>query len=81
MNDKIIKFYIQVADELCNGKEWCVSGVDAPLRRFAALVVAAEREACATLAENAAFPRYCSELEWDAACKHCAAEIRARGQE
>ena len=42
MNDKIIDFYLQVADELCDGKEWCISGVSEPLRRFAALVVAAE---------------------------------------
>jgi hypothetical protein len=45
MNDEIIDFYLQVADELCDDKEWCIGGVGEPLRRFAALVVAAEREA------------------------------------
>jgi hypothetical protein len=69
MNDKIIEFYIQVADELCAGRDWCVSGIDDPLRRFAALVAAAERKACAKLAET---PMYRHEI---------AEKIRARGQE
>tara|TARA_R110000868_G_scaffold181439_4_gene422379 strand:- start:838 stop:1071 length:234 start_codon:yes stop_codon:yes gene_type:complete len=43
MNDEIIDFYMQVADELCDGKEWCISGVGEPLRRFAELMVAADR--------------------------------------
>jgi len=49
MNDKIIEFYIQVADELWDGQDWCVGGIDDPLRRFAALVAAAEREACVNI--------------------------------
>jgi hypothetical protein len=70
MNDKIIEFYIQVADELWEGKDWCVSGIDDPLRRFAALVAAAEREACAKICDDHADdPVYCGKA------------IRARGQE
>ena len=44
--DDINRIYIQVSDELCDGKEWCWSGVGEPLQRFAELVAAAEREAC-----------------------------------
>ena len=44
--------YLQVADELCDGKEWCWHGTDEPLQRFAALVAAQEREACARLCEE-----------------------------
>jgi len=43
MNDEIIDFYLQVSTELCDGKEWCWSGVGEPLRRFAELVIAAHR--------------------------------------
>jgi hypothetical protein len=43
MNDEIIDLYLQVSKELCDGKEWCISGVGEPLRRFAELVVAADR--------------------------------------
>jgi hypothetical protein len=45
--DDIIRIYSQVSDELCNGTEWCWAGVGEPLQRFAELVAAAEREACA----------------------------------
>ncbi len=72
--DKVIDFYIQVADELCHGREWCVTGVDDPLRRFAALVAAAEREACAQICENDA-------AKFGVTDDVCAALIRARGQE
>ena len=43
--------YLQVADELCDGKEWCWHGTDEPLQRFAALVAAHEREACAKVCD------------------------------
>jgi hypothetical protein len=75
MNDKIIEFYIQVADELYDGQDWCMGGIDDPLRRFAALVAAAEREACAKICED-----YFSEGHCDMAVTEIAAEIRARGQ-
>ena len=48
----IIRIYLQVSDELCNGTEWCWTGVGEPLQRFANLVAAAEREACAKLVEE-----------------------------
>jgi hypothetical protein len=50
-------------------------GDNGSLRRFAALVAAAEREACAKECEHTAL-RMGS--EWMA--HHCAAAIRARGQ-
>jgi len=77
MNDKIIHFYIQVADELCAGRDWCdwcVGGIDEPLRRFAALVAAAEREACAKVVENYSGA-------WDDQGFALSQAMRARGQE
>jgi len=46
--------------------------------RFAALVAAAEREACARVCEDKADDL--SEGDWDSACINCATAIRARGQ-
>ena len=45
---------------------------------FAALVAAAEREACAQLCKEIeeAWPEY----EWKEACRVCASDIRARGE-
>ena len=48
------------------------------MRRFAALVAAAEREACAKVCEENATDL--SEGDWDSACINCANHIRARGQ-
>lgn len=45
MNDEICDFYIQVANELCDGKEWCCCGIGEPLRRFAELVATAREQA------------------------------------
>ena len=71
--DDIIRIYSQVSDELCNGTEWCWTGVGEPLQRFAKLVAAAEREACA-LAAEAVVPRHTE-------CGNkIAAAIRARGK-
>ena len=53
-------------------------GVGANLERFAALVAAAEREACAKVCEENATDL--SEGDWDSACINCANHIRARGQ-
>jgi hypothetical protein len=69
MNDEICDFYMQVANELCDGREWCVAGISEPLRRFAELVAAAEREACAAICVGVS----------DA--KQAAQAIRARGGE
>ena len=69
--DEIIRIYLQVSDELCNGTEWCWAGVGEPLQRFAELVAAAEREACAEVAEKH-FTYY--------GYQYIADDIRARGQ-
>ena len=44
--EEIIAIYIEVSNKLCNGTEWCWSGVDEPLQLFATLVAEHEREAC-----------------------------------
>jgi hypothetical protein len=70
--DDIIRIYSQVSDELCGGTEWCWAGVGEPLQRFANLVAAAEREACAKVCE--------AEGERiDASWVSCAFAIRERG--
>lgn len=83
--------YLQVAAELCNGKEWCWHGVDGPLPRFAALVAAYEREECAVWAESVGKDindtngtKYSAEYiakGMKYAAEYIAKGIRARGQE
>ena len=75
MNDDICDFYLQVSKELCDGKEWCITGIGEPLRRFAALVAAHEREACAKLCEE-----FDAENPYIGQSRACAFEIRARGE-
>jgi hypothetical protein len=75
--DDIIGIYSQVSDELCGGTEWCWQGVGEPLQRFAALVAASEREACAKLCEE--------EIEkikpvYSVTTENALKSIRARGQ-
>ena len=55
---------------------WELSG-DA-LQRFAALVAAAEREACAKVCEETTTAW--TEYEYNSACMDCAKAIRARGE-
>jgi hypothetical protein len=53
------------------------------LERFAALVAAAEREACAKVCDDLPLPPYVSNNDahiWDVTCVDCAEAIRARGQ-
>ena len=75
--DEIIAIYIEVSNKLCNGTEWCWSGVDEPLQLFAKLVAEHEREECAKLCDD--------ELkEWgifDSDLGDISKAIRARGQE
>ena len=71
--DDICDFYLQVSKELCDRKEWCITVIGEPLRRFAALVAAHEREACAKVAEEP------YEFTSDEASR-IAAAIRARGE-
>lgn len=69
IRDDVIRLYLQVADELAYGKDWGWGvGENGPLHRFANLVAAAEREACAQICdEHADDPVYCGQA------------IRARG--
>lgn len=46
--------------------------------RFATLLIAAEREACAKVAEDCAGDCYIGDADWEEA-KRCAKAIRARG--
>ncbi|NCW72852.1 MAG: hypothetical protein EBW12_07640 [Actinobacteria bacterium] len=56
------------------------------LERFARLVAAAEREACAKICDETRFLGYCPPEDgaapeyYDAAAQSCAKEIRARGE-
>ncbi len=63
MNKQIDKIFQQVLDEDCAD----------PLRRFAELVAADEREACAKLCESEGH-------RIDASWESCATAIRARGK-
>jgi hypothetical protein len=52
------------------------------LERFAKLVAAAEREACAKVCDDLPVPPYVSDNDahiWDLTCVDCAAAIRERG--
>ena len=79
--DDINRIYIQVSDELCDGKEWCWSGVGKPLQRFAELVAAAEREACAKVAEERLIDKAncTAEQMYEMLKTNIAEDIRARG--
>ena len=70
--EEIIRIYCQISDELCGGAEWCWSGIDGPLERFAELIAAHEREECAKVCLDET-PSLDGQL--------CAEAIRARGQE
>ena len=61
--------------------EWAVQ-TPKDLERFAALVAAAEREACAQAAEDRKhlYPEIDVDHHYNQACTHCAAAIRARGK-
>lgn len=48
------------------------------LGRFAALVAAHEREACARVCESSIIDQYIN--LWNDACQSCADDIRARGE-
>ena len=76
--DDIIRIY-----EKANG--WSPEGWDKTvdeLERFAALVAAVEREACAEMCEGRAIitPEWQLDQHYNQAVRHCAAAIRARGQ-
>lgn len=62
-----------------------VWGVGANLERFAALVAAAERDACAKVCDGIRYSGYCPPEDgaapdyYNGAAEECAAAIRARG--
>ena len=61
---------------------WPTSSTVDLLERFAALVSAAEREACARVceAEDGDTPDDQTDCTWSKAARYCAAAIRARGE-
>ena len=56
---------------------WEIANLDG-LERFAALVAAHEREACAKVCDDEADDG--TEGEWDSCCRNLARQIRARGE-
>ena len=73
-HDEIISIYKEVSNKICNGTEWCWSGAGEPLKLFAHLVAAKEREACAKVCESEG-------IRIDASYLTCAEAIRARGEQ
>jgi hypothetical protein len=73
-HDEIISIYKEVSNKICNGTEWCWSGAGEPLKLFAQLVAAKEREACAKVCESEG-------IRIDASYLTCAEAIRARGEQ
>jgi hypothetical protein len=64
--------------------EYADQRIVAILERFAALVAAAEREACAKVCDDLPVPPYVSDKDahiWDLTCVDCANAIRARSQQ
>ena len=74
-HDEIISIYKEVSNKICNGTEWCWSGAGEPLKLFANLVAAKEREACAKVCEEAGTVE-----QWDG-LSEAADRIRARGEQ
>ncbi len=61
-----------------SGSEWSIFQDFMPeLERFATLVAAAEREACARVCEELPYP---GNSDWQCGTLDCAAAIRARGE-
>lgn len=88
-HDEIISIYKEVSNKICNGTEWCWSGAGEPLKLFAQLVAAKEREACAKVAdEYSAIGEYLATLRieefdrgWLGCAKKVANAIRARKEQ
>ena len=87
--DEIMEMYLEVLNKICNGTEWCWTGVGEPLQLFAKLVAAKEREACAKVCDGREkdfidlFNKYGHEEDSGAigASMQCAKAIRARGEQ
>ena len=72
-HDEIISIYKEVSNKICNGTEWCWSGAGEPLKLFANLVAAKEREECAKF-----FDDNDTNIFWGS---EAARFIRARGEQ
>lgn len=68
--------YMARETDCLDGQHYGTVWVD-KLERFAALVAADEREACARVCESTITPNI---DWWNDACQHCATAIRARGE-
>ena len=77
-HDEIISIYKEVSNKICNGTEWCWSGAGEPLKLFANLVAAKEREACAKECEHTAQE---SDSFTESILRATATQIRARGEQ
>lgn len=74
-------FYLSALDPECGRIWWSDEcSLDDELLRFADLVAAAEREACAKVAEDYKESCYAGDLDWYLA-KYIVDEIKARGKE
>lgn len=86
--DEIIKLAREAGFNVEQGFLLRVTGIDEDLERFAALVAAAEREACLEMvgilveAEREECAKVCDQMDHDGVmiAADCAAAIRARGQ-
>jgi hypothetical protein len=82
MNERIKELAEQagldIDDSLAVEPEPTYYGTQSDFEKFAELVRADEREACAKLCEQMAHPESSSDLAW--AARSCAAAIRARGE-
>ena len=77
--EDIIRLAREAGASSLHGGEVALFGGDA-IERFAALVAAAEREACAKVCEDIPLPKNPPELTHLPTIERCAAAIRARGQ-
>ena len=73
-----INMLLNVAITASNTQVWTIT--QEQLERFAALVAAAEREACAKVCEDIPVPKDPTELTHLPTIERCAAAIRARGE-
>jgi hypothetical protein len=73
-----INMLLNVAITASNTQVWTIT--QEQLERFAALVAAAEREACAKVCEDIPVPQGPTELTHIPTLERCAAAIRARSE-
>jgi hypothetical protein len=73
-----INMLLNVAITASNTQVWTIT--QEQLERFAALVAAAEREACAKLCEDGPLPKESTTLTHIPTLVRCATAIRARGK-